>query len=72
VYHYVKLPTVMPALLVTLFVLLVLAVVIFAPLVFIWAINTLFSLQIAYTFINWFAAFVLLTLVGKPSVKSKK
>lgn len=46
---------------------LILAVVflllaIFVPLVFIWAVSTLFGITIAYTFTNWFAALVLLSI----------
>lgn len=53
-------------------ILLVIALIVLGPLAFIWAVNTLFSLQIKYTLLNWFAAFILLMLVGKPSVKRNK
>lgn len=43
------------------------------PLIFIWAINTLFGLTIQYTLLNWFAALVLLLMGGafKVSWKTK-
>lgn len=34
------------------------------PLVVIWALNTLFALGIAYTFVNWLATFVLLGVIN--------
>ena len=58
--------------LITLVILLFIAIVIFAPLALIWALNTLFGLKIAYTLINWFAAFVLLGLVGKPGIRKSQ
>lgn len=59
---------------VILLILFVVAVILMAPFVFIWAVNTLFSLSIAYSFTNWVASFVLLLFVGKPSINhtSKK
>jgi hypothetical protein len=44
-------------------VLVVLAVV-FGPLLLIWALNTLFGLGIAYTFLTWLAALILGATVG--------
>jgi hypothetical protein len=32
---------------------------VFGPLIFIWAVNTLFTLTIEYTLLNWFAALLL-------------
>jgi len=37
---------------------------IFVPLIFIWTLNTLFSLDIAYNLTMWFAALLLLILIG--------
>jgi hypothetical protein len=34
------------------------------PLAFIWAINTLFTLTIAYSTLNWFCALVIMLLLG--------
>ena len=39
------------------------AVLAIVPVVFIWAVNTLFSLTIPFTFLNIFAAFVLLAIL---------
>lgn len=36
-------------------ILLIIAAIIFGPLMSIWALNTLFSLNIAYTFWTWLA-----------------
>ncbi len=40
-------------------VLAILAALICAPLVFIWSLNTLFDLDIPYTFWTWLAALAL-------------
>jgi hypothetical protein len=55
-------------------ILIVLAVIviIFSPLVCIWALNALFALAIPYTFITWIAMFILIALFGKTSVKVNK
>ena len=44
------------------------------PLLFIWALNTLFSLNLAYTFVNWAASFILILLFGSktPSISYSK
>lgn len=42
---------------VVMWVVLILAALIFVPLVSIWALNTLFSLNIAFNFWTWFASF---------------
>jgi 5-bromo-4-chloroindolyl phosphate hydrolysis protein len=42
---------------VMLWALLVIALVIFAPLVSIWSVNTIFNLNIAYSLSTWFASF---------------
>jgi len=42
------------------------------PLVLIWAVNTLFGFGIAYTFLNWLAAFILILTFGKSTSSSTK
>lgn len=42
------------------------------PLLAIWALNTLFGLGIAYTFINWLAMVVLVAFFGKSTVRINK
>jgi hypothetical protein len=39
--------------------------VLFVPIFAIWAINTLFATHIAYSLINWFAALLLICIVGR-------
>lgn len=51
---------------------LVVATIYYLPIVFIWCINTLFQTTIATTWTNWFAALVLLMLVGNGSGVSYK
>ncbi len=52
---------------------LIIAIVIFAPLVVIWALNTLFNLGIAYSFWTWLATAVLTGTFGKTNyVKIRK
>lgn len=41
------------------------------PLAAIWALNTLFALDIGYTFGNWLAVVVLFAFFGKDTVKVK-
>lgn len=53
-------------------VLTILAWVFLWPFAVIWALNTLFSFAIAYTFWNWLAMFVLVAFFGKASVKVQK
>ena len=42
------------------------------PLVVIWAVNTLFGLGIAYTFVNWLAVLILTMTFGKANVSVNK
>lgn len=51
--------------------LLVLALIVLGPLAVIWALNTLFSLGIAYTFWNWLAVVVLQSFVFSFRFNSK-
>lgn len=53
-------------------VLLILLIVIFYPLAIIWALNTLFGLSIAYSFVNWLAIIVLKIFLFADKVPSKK
>jgi hypothetical protein len=55
-----------------LLLLLVVALVIAGPLLWIWALNTLFPvLEIPYTIWTWFAALLLGGVVGNRTYKSK-
>jgi len=55
-----------------LLIALALLVIIFWPYAIIWAVNTLFGFNIAYTFINWLAVLVLSATFGKTTVNTKK
>lgn len=57
---------------VLLLILLAIATVAFVPFVFLWSLNTLFGMGLAYSFINWLAALVLIGLFGKPNVNVNK
>ena len=50
-------------------VILIVLVVVFAPLLTIWSLNTLFGLTITYTIKTWLAALVLGALVGGSLVR---
>jgi hypothetical protein len=49
-----------------------LILIVFWPLVIVWAMNTLFGLGIAYTFWNWLAALVLLLAIKARVTTEKK
>ena len=49
--------------------LFVVAILIFGPLLVIWALNTLFALSIAYNFWTWAATIVLVIAITPPSTK---
>lgn len=53
---------------VSLIVLAVVLVLVFVPLIGIWALNTLFSLGIAYTFKTWLAMLILDVFIGSGIV----
>ena len=55
-----------------LYIFLVIALIIVFPFAIIWALNTLFSLGIAYTFWNWLAVVVLKLFVFADNVSSNK
>lgn len=38
--------------------------IIFAPILLIWSLNTLFTLNILYTFNNWLAAYILIAFLN--------
>ena len=48
-------------------VILVLVIIALLPLGTIWAINTLFGLELAYTFSNWGAALILIMVFGSKA-----
>lgn len=50
----------------------IIALVIFWPFVIIWALNTVFSLGIAYTFWTWLAMLVITATFGKANVSYTK
>lgn len=52
-------------------IIIVILIVWLLPLATIWALNTLFSLSIAYTLKTWAAALLLSAAVGGSSVRSK-
>jgi len=53
-------------------ILVALAAIAFGPLVFLWSLNTLFGMGLAYSFFNWLAALVLIGLFGKTNVTVNK
>ena len=58
---------------ITLFALLIIAIVVGAPLAVIWALNTMFpALAIAYTFETWLATFIMSLVVGRTQVNKGK
>lgn len=55
-----------------LFLLVVIGLAIWLlPLLFIWAVSTLFGLTIAYSFTNWFAALILVGFLGGSNSSRK-
>jgi multidrug efflux pump subunit AcrB len=48
------------------------ALAIFIPFAVIWALNTLFSFAIAYTFSTWLATYILLLALPQQSIKRFK
>jgi hypothetical protein len=54
-------------------IIMLVAIVIFvAPLISIWALNTLFTLSIDYTFKTWLSALVLGSIVSRSVHVNKK
>lgn len=55
------------------FVVIAIAIVVFAPFASIWALNTLFpALAIPYTFDTWLASLLLSGALGGSSVRFRK
>lgn len=57
---------------VTGFIALLIVWIVLWPLAVIWAVNTLFAFNIAYTFWTWLAVIVLTATFGKASVNVSK
>lgn len=57
---------------IALIILLVIIVSIISPLLFIWSLNTLFGLKIAYGFFEWLAALILGGMITGNGMKFKK
>lgn len=51
---------------------LIVVLVIFMPIIVMWCVDTLFGTNIPINLKTWFAAFLLLVLIGKGSVSSNK
>jgi hypothetical protein len=49
---------------------LVVVVIVFAPLCTIWALNTLFAFNIAYTFETWLATIILTSIVSGKGIEA--
>jgi membrane protein implicated in regulation of membrane protease activity len=45
-------------------ILLILIYLIFGPLLFIWSLNTLFNMNILYTFDTWIASYIFLVVLN--------
>lgn len=54
-----------------LIVLALFALIVLSPFLFVWSLNTLFGLTIAYTFKTWLAALILCTAVGGTRLRVK-
>jgi hypothetical protein len=54
----------MPVVLILLLAVLLIALIVFGPILVIWSLNTLFGFTIAYTFKTWFATWILAGTVG--------
>lgn len=54
------------------FVVLAIVMILFWPFAIIWAVNTVFAFNIAYTFWTWLAVIVLTATFGKTTVSIKK
>ena len=49
---------------------LVVAVIVFGPLLSIWALNTLFALNIAYSLETWASAFILTSIISGKGIEA--
>lgn len=54
-----------------LLLLIIVVAAVFGPLIVIWALNTLFALNIEYSFINWLATAILSSLLSSRVVSGK-
>lgn len=54
------------------FLILALIVVVVSPFAFIWALNTLFNLTIAYGFYEWLAGLIVLGFLKQSGIKVTK
>ena len=52
------------------FVLLLIAIIVFQPFIIIWAINVLFGVGIPYTFKTWLAMFTIIMVIRSNSAAS--
>jgi membrane protein implicated in regulation of membrane protease activity len=52
--------------------LIVFVLIAFVPLATIWSLNTLFNLEIEYSFLNWLAASWLLFMINNRVVEKSK
>lgn len=52
------------------FIVVVALVVIFGPLCTIWALNTLFTLNIAYSLETWAASFILTSIISGKGIEA--
>lgn len=50
----------------------IVCLLVFTPFISIWSVNTIFGVNIAYTFSTWFAAFWLQVVVIAPKIKQTK
>lgn len=53
-------------------ILVVVCLLLLAPFISIWSVNTLFGVNIAYTFWTWMAAFWMQVVVIAPKIKQTK
>ncbi len=53
-------------------IVIILIMTIVSPILFIWSLNTLFALNIAYGFLEWLAALLILGVLRGDGVKFNK
>lgn len=53
------------------YIILIVLLIVFSPFAIIWALNTLFTAAIPYTFWTWLAVIVLNSLYLNPHIKNK-
>lgn len=52
------------------FIVIIALVVVFGPLLSIWALNTLFTLNIAYSLETWASAFILTSIISGKGLEA--